>query len=216
MRNTRKNAHTHTQMRLSVGLGYSERLETSLFFSVWNCHGARKSRALFSLLSLCGNRGLCLWYMTTGLRGGKVFPWSNNKNHTDNTHTQPKSSVLNPPPPLPPNRMWEFLKYSSAGNSPFSGAFETALLECGYSNPISLMVFLRPPEFTSWRAQLGFISQKTPFCIFVKDGFQREEKKRTVFEKPLTAGNPYARTCENQEKNLEMRYTASKSTTMTI
>lgn len=31
-----------------------------------------------------------------------------------------------------------------------------------------------------------------PFCIFVKDGFQREEKKRTVFEKPLTAGNPYS------------------------
>ncbi len=147
MRNThvKTRAHTHTQMRLSVGLGYSERQETSLFFSVWNCHGARKSRALFSLsLSLWEPWTVFMIYDNRAKRGESVPVKQQQKPHRQHTYTAQKQHLEKNPPPL--NRMWEFLKYSSAGNSPFSGVFETAPLECGYSNPISLMVFLRPPR----------------------------------------------------------------------
>jgi len=84
-----EHTHTHThRCELSVGLGYSER---PVLFGMKLSRGQEKQGPFQLSLSLCGNRGLCLWCMTTGLRGGKVFLWSNNKNHTDNTHTNPKS-----------------------------------------------------------------------------------------------------------------------------
>lgn len=83
-------------------------------------------------------------YDNRAKRGESVPVKQQQKPHRQHTYKPQKYLEKNPLPPL--NRMWEFLKYSSAGNSPFSGVFETAPLECGYSNPISLMVFLRPPR----------------------------------------------------------------------
>lgn len=97
-------------------------------------------------LSLCGNRGLCLIYDNRAKRGESIPVKQQQKPHRQHTYKPQKYLEKKKKSASPLHRMWEFLKYSSAGNSPFSGAFETALLECGYSNPISLMVFLRPPR----------------------------------------------------------------------
>lgn len=119
------NTHSskNTQMRVVCRDGYSERYKTSLFLSVCNGHRARKNKGP-RRPPLYGNRGQCLWHMTTGLGEGRV-PVKQQAKSCGQTHIHaPKLSAKKVHFPLQSNV--EFLKKTSAGNSPFSSAFETA------------------------------------------------------------------------------------------
>lgn len=128
--------------------------------------GQEKQGPFQSTLSLWEPWPVFMIYDNRAKRGERVPVKQQQKPHRQHTYT-PQKHHEKKSTSSPLNRMWEFLKYSSAGNSPFSGTLEAAPLECGYSNPISLMVFLRPPRVHVLRSAARLYLTETQLRHFV-------------------------------------------------